>query len=138
IHALESLLETAAAGGGESVIAAAAYFLRDKPALAGQTEHRGTHQTLIDAHGFEQIDQAAQPHRATSGHDGVTEQSNDQGTGTQRPTLLKTFYQAFQLLTLQIHWATFLSPSPFRGVQISAIPAFPAARHATKPSCPET
>ncbi|MNQ97455.1 hypothetical protein D3C85_1131080 [compost metagenome] len=96
VDPLEGLVETPATGAGQAVVAATTDFLGGQPAFLGQAKNRGADQPLVDADGFEQLNQAAQPDGAAMGFDGIPVQRDDQGTGADRRLLLEAGNQMVQ------------------------------------------
>ncbi|MCY1517695.1 hypothetical protein D9M68_523920 [compost metagenome] len=89
VDPLEGLLEPPPAGAGQAVVTASADLLRTQPAFLGQAEDGGADQPLVDAHGLQQLDQAAQPDGAAMGLDGIAIEGDDQRAGTDRRLLLE-------------------------------------------------
>src|SRR5262249_6169011 len=67
----------------EAIEAVAADLLAFEPAVGGEPRHRGAHDTRVDVERLEEFQQRAEPHRAATRHDRVTEHGDDDRAGAR-------------------------------------------------------
>src|SRR5271170_6208496 len=67
------------------IFAELSYSPRLHPAFLGEAGSSGSDETLVDAKGNCEPDQAAEGHRAAARHDRISEYRHDQRSGAQRP-----------------------------------------------------